>query len=84
MLIRSYTPTKPILQTEEDGTFELIIKTYFPSNDQPGGAMTNFLDCMPLNEEAEVRGPSGEIEYNGNRDFIIEGKEMHFDRVTLP
>jgi nitrate reductase (NAD(P)H) len=83
MLIRSYTPTRPILETEEDGTFELIVKTYFPSNDQPGGAMSNFLDCMPLNEEVEVRGPSGEIKYSGNGKFIIEGKEMHFNRVTL-
>ena len=48
MLIRPYTPTRPILETEEDGAFELIVKTYFPSNDQTGGAMSNLLDCMPL------------------------------------
>ena len=83
MLIRSYTPTRPVLETEEDGTFELVVKTYFPNNDQPGGAMSNLLDCMSLNEQIEVRGPTGEIKYDGNGKFIIEGKEMHFNRVTL-
>lgn len=83
MLIRSYTPTKPVLQSEEDGTFELVVKTYFPDDSQPGGAMSNILDCMPIGEEIEIRGPTGEIEYRGNGLFIIEGKEVRFQRVTL-
>lgn len=83
MLIRSYTPTRPILQSEEDGTFELVVKTYFPDNNQPGGAMSNILDCMPIGEEIEIRGPTGEIEYLGNGKFIVEGKDMSFQRVTL-
>lgn len=44
-----------------NGTFELTLKTYFPSEDQPGGAMSNILDCMPIGEEVEIRGPTGEI-----------------------
>jgi len=27
MLIRSYTPTRPVLQSEEDGTLDLVVKT---------------------------------------------------------
>lgn len=27
MVVRSYTPTKPVLEEEEDGTFELVVKT---------------------------------------------------------
>ena len=83
MLVRSYTPTRPVLQSEEDGTFELVVKTYFPDDNQPGGAMSNILDCMPIGEEIEIRGPTGEIEYAGNGRFIIESKEMHFHRVNL-
>ena len=83
MLIRSYTPTRPILQSEDDGTFELVVKTYYPNEDQPGGAMSNILDCMPIGEEIEIRGPTGEIEYSGNGVFIIEGKKMSFQRITL-
>ncbi len=83
MLIRSYTPTRPVLQREEDGTFELVVKTYFPDDNQPGGAMSNILDCMPVGEEIEIRGPTGEIEYCGNGKFSIEGKEMQFQRINL-
>ena len=54
MLIRSYMPTRPILPQEEDGTFELMVKTYFLNDNQPGGAMSNILDCMPIGEEIEI------------------------------
>ncbi len=83
MVIRSYTPTRPILSSEEDGTFELVVKTYFPTDDQPGGAMSNILDCMPIGEEVDIRGPTGDIAYKGMGKFEIEGKEMTFRNVTL-
>ncbi|KAH6644608.1 hypothetical protein C7974DRAFT_440108 [Boeremia exigua] len=95
MLIRSYTPTKPLLpdaQASDDktqsfrdgnGTFELTVKTYFPTSEQPGGAMSNILDCMPLGESIEIRGPTGEIEYNGNGAFTISGKQYTFTRINL-
>lgn len=105
MVIRSYTPTKPLLpdpkksgrqlqpsgpmngeiQAMHDGhgTFELVVKTYFPNQDQPGGAMSNILDCVPIGEEVEVRGPTGEIVYNGNGKFVISDKEMTFKKINL-
>lgn len=98
MLIRSYTPTKPLLpdtssqktgngndhgKHDSFGTFELTVKTYFPTNAQPGGAMSNILDCMPIGEEIEIRGPTGEIVYNGNGSFTISGKEYKFDKINL-
>ncbi|KAG9256137.1 uncharacterized protein F5Z01DRAFT_635090 [Emericellopsis atlantica] len=108
MLIRSYTPTKPLLplqradesdktwrasgspgdDTEQsladgEGMFDLTIKTYFPDQNQPGGAMSNILDCIPIGEEVEIKGPTGEIEYHGNGEFTIEGQRRHFARVSL-
>lgn len=99
MLVRSYTPTRPLLpaanngkdhvggvdQKFEDGngTFDLTVKTYFPDDSQPGGAMSNILDCIPLGEEVEVRGPTGDIVYNSNGNFTIEGKERTVKRVSL-
>jgi nitrate reductase (NAD(P)H) len=95
MLIRSYTPTRPLLPDPSDqsndkgdvqdgaGTFELTVKTYFPTDAQPGGAMSNILDCMPLGEEIEIRGPTGEIVYNGNGSFTISGKEYTFTKINL-
>lgn len=46
---RSYTPVRPVLPTEEDGTFDLLVKTYLPSEGEafsPGGTISNYLDCM--------------------------------------
>jgi nitrate reductase (NAD(P)H) len=95
MLIRSYTPTKPLLPdgmkqdaSEKDvrdgsGTFELTVKTYFPTDAQPGGAMSNILDCMPIGEEIEIRGPTGEIVYNGHGSFTISDKVYTFDKINL-
>ena len=83
MLIRSYTPTRPIIESEEDGTFELVIKTYFPTPDQPGGAFSNFIDCMPVGEQVDVRGPTGEIRYKGNGVFDISGEERRFSKLSL-
>lgn len=53
------------MQDDENGTFELVIKIYFPTEEQPGGAFSNFIDTMPINECVDVRGPTGEICYTG-------------------
>lgn len=100
MLIRPYTPTRPVLPAATNktqhgkgdrdrdvrdgaGTFDLTIITYFPSNLQPGGAMSNILDYMPLGEEIEIRGPSGGIVYNGHGSFTISDKPYRFDKISL-
>ena len=127
MIVRSYTPTRPILPESPPGspertaspskegkgtqrdtsqrpptppespsngkrpaTFDLTVKTYFPTEAQPGGALSNLLDCMPLGEEVEIRGPTGDIVYLGNSDFLISHaspseppRKLHFPRVSL-
>lgn len=83
MVIRSYTPTHPILDNEQDGTFQLVVKTYFPDEKQPGGAMSNILDCMPIGGEVEIRGPTGDIIYEGHGRFDIEGRKLKFGRINL-
>lgn len=97
MLIRPYTPTKPVFPSdsgvdagEDDqelydgcGTFQLTVKTYFPDSEQPGGALSNILAVMPIGEEVEMRGPTGDVIYNGRGKFSIVGKEMSFKRVSL-
>jgi len=83
MLIRSYTPTRPITEKDDDGTFELTVKTYYPDENQPGGAFSNFLLELPIGESVDVCGPTGEIEYLGEGKFDIEGEERHFSKVSL-
>ncbi|KAL4757673.1 putative nitrate reductase [Aspergillus foveolatus] len=83
LVFRSYTPVKPIMEEEEDGTFDLIVKTYYPDPGQPGGTMSNILDCLAEGEEVEIKGPAGEIVYKGNGTFKIDDKERTFERITL-
>ncbi|KAK4186269.1 nitrate reductase [NADH] [Podospora australis] len=107
MLVRPYTPTRPILPAtttpptppstpktasctpNKDRTFDLTIKTYFPTPSSPGGALSNLLDCMPLGEEIEIRGPAGDITYLGHGSFSVSGPPLsptathHFNRVSL-
>jgi nitrate reductase (NAD(P)H) len=45
--------------------------------------MSNILDCMPVGEEVEIRGLTGDISFEGNGKFHIEGKDVNFARVTL-
>ncbi|KAK5747497.1 hypothetical protein LTR17_000138 [Elasticomyces elasticus] len=45
--------------------------------------MSNILDCMPLGEEVEIRGPTGEITYTGNGTSAISGEEMKFSKINL-
>ena len=83
MLIRSYTPTSPILAKTPQNTIELKIKTYFPNTDQPGGALSNLHYTLPIGKDVEVCGPTSEIEYLDNGKFDIEGKTMTFNRINL-
>ncbi|KAI0369801.1 hypothetical protein BV20DRAFT_996285 [Pilatotrama ljubarskyi] len=85
-VLRSYTPVRPVLPQEEDGTFDLLVKTYLPSEGEsfsPGGTISNYLDCMTEGEEIDIRGPSGGIRYYGSGRFEIESKSRHFDKINL-
>ncbi|KAH8434013.1 putative nitrate reductase [Aspergillus melleus] len=83
MVFRSYTPVRPVTEEEEDGTFDLVVKTYKPDLQQPGGTMSNILDCLREHQEIDITGPTGEIRYQGNGKFLIDDVEYHFDRIQL-
>ncbi|KAL3481450.1 hypothetical protein BJX99DRAFT_219041 [Aspergillus californicus] len=83
LVFRSYTPVRPVFEEEEDGTFDLVVKTYYPDPGQPGGTMSNILDCLSSGEEIELKGPTGEIIYEGNGTFKIDEEKRTYDRITL-
>lgn len=83
LVVRPYTPTRPVFHAEEDSTFDLVVKTYFPDQSQPGGTRSNILDCLRPDEEIEVKGPTGEIKYIGQGTFKIDEKEYHFCNISL-
>jgi len=62
MSVRQHTPIKPVLPSEEDGTFQILVKTYFPNGGPfpPGGTVSNWLDILKF---IDVKGPTGNIEY---------------------
>lgn len=64
--MRQYTPIKPVFSDEEDGTFQLLVKTYFPNETSfpPGGTVSNWLDILQVGDEMDIKGPTGEIEYH--------------------
>jgi nitrate reductase (NAD(P)H) len=74
MAVRQYTPIKPVLSDEEDGTFQLLVKTYFPNESSfpPGGTVSNWLDILQVGDEMDVKGPTGEIEYQ-----VLSSKGNH-------
>ncbi|KAJ0167035.1 NADH-cytochrome b5 reductase 2 [Colletotrichum tanaceti] len=45
--------------------------------------MSNILRNLPIGGEVEIRGPTGEITYEGNGRFVIDGEERVFRRVSL-
>ena len=96
MLIRPYTPTKPVLPRDSEvetadneelhdgsGTFQLTVKTYFPDEEQPGGAFSNILAALSIGEKLEMRGPLGDVIYLGHGQFSINGQQRSFKRVSL-
>jgi nitrate reductase (NAD(P)H) len=83
LVVRPYTPTRPVFEREEDGTFDLNVKTCRPDKSQPGGTMSNILDCLRPGEEIKVKGPTSEIRYIGQGKFLIDKRDCHFGKVSL-
>ncbi|KAJ3294255.1 hypothetical protein HK104_003791 [Borealophlyctis nickersoniae] len=88
MVVRPYTPTRPVGLDidEDDGTFDLVVKIYFPHTDPyypPGGLLSNYLDTMDVGDAIDIKGPEGLIEYDGHGKFNIEGEDKTFDHVSL-
>ena len=83
MIVRPYTPVKPILKDEDNGTFELIIKIYFPTPCKPGGEMTQKLEDLKIGDTVKIKGPEGKISYMGNGNFDIMGYFLHCEKVNF-
>ena len=72
-VLRPYTPIAPVLPSEEDGTFTLCVKTYYPTDDAPyppGGLVSNYLDCMEEGKAyvADILSRFSRAHYSRRRD----------------
>ena len=45
--------------------------------------MSNILDCLEVGEKVEVKGPAGDIRYQGNGKLAIDNNNFCFERITL-
>ncbi|KAI0659447.1 hypothetical protein C8Q70DRAFT_1053815 [Cubamyces menziesii] len=75
-VLRSYTPVRPVLASEDDGTFDLLVKTYLPSADSPfppGGTVSNYLDCM---EEGESQILNSVLRGSDTTSSTFVGEEI--------
>ncbi|XP_048331677.2 nitrate reductase [NADH] [Ziziphus jujuba] len=83
LCMRAYTPTSSI---DEVGYFDLVVKIYF-KNVHPkfpnGGAMSQYLDSLPLGSVLDIKGPLGHIEYTGSGNFSVGGKAKFAKKLAM-
>ena len=83
MVVRPYTPIKPILPEEDNGTFELVVKIYFPTNRAPGGLLTTRLEQLKIGDTVKVKGPEGTTFYSHDGIFEVMGHFIHCTKVNF-
>lgn len=64
---RRYTPT-----AEGNGYFDLVVKVYKPNQTfVDGGKVSRHLDTLQVEDELEIEGPVGMLEYHGKGVFSV-------------
>eukprot|EP00918_Siedleckia_nematoides_P071779 GHVU01156813.1.p1 GENE.GHVU01156813.1~~GHVU01156813.1.p1 ORF type:complete len:314 (-),score=32.34 GHVU01156813.1:2014-2955(-) len=64
---RKYTPTY-----DGNGYFDLVVKVYKPNKTfVDGGKMSRHIDSLQVEDELEIEGPVGMLEYHGKGVFSV-------------
>jgi len=82
-VVRPYTPVKPVLSEEDDGTFVLVIKIYFPTNEKPGGVMSNHFHSLKEGDTIQIKGPAGPVVYYGKGRFTVHNKNILVEQISM-
>lgn len=81
LVVRPYTP---VTSDDDLGHMDLIVKVYF-KNVHPkfpdGGKMSQYLNNMEIGETIDVRGPSGNLIYDG-KEFAIKPDKKSPPKMT--
>ena len=56
----------PISSPYKLGSFDLLIKVYYPGKNYSGGRLTMHLDRLKIGDNIEISGPRGKYIYNGD------------------
>ncbi|CCG83520.1 putative Nitrate reductase [Taphrina deformans PYCC 5710] len=80
---RPYAITRPTGADKDDGTIDILVKVAFPSEKDPGGTVSNIMDCLNAErgDEMLIRGPEGPISYLGDGKFTIQVGEQETKEV---
>ena len=83
-VVRSYTP---VSSDDERGYVDFVVKVYRPlqPNFPTGGQMSQHLDDMKLGDKILMRGPRGELDYQGQGNLRITsgfGKNKTTELIT--
>jgi nitrate reductase (NAD(P)H) len=79
-IIRSYTP---ISDVDQLGQFELIIKVYKASKNQPAGKMSECIERLIEGDIVQCKGPFGDVEYQRNRIISNRGMIHQVNKLTM-
>ena len=74
MCARAYTPS-----TLDDavGYFDLVVKVYGKTETFPeGGRMSQHLASLRVGDCVDIKGPTGEVVYEGKGRFVVMGREV--------
>jgi len=71
-------PYTPVSSNDTTGYFDLVIKVY------PSGKMSQHLSRLEVGEAIDVRGPLGEINYEGLGRFSVRRKDSTGKSVWTP
>jgi cytochrome-b5 reductase len=72
-------PYTPVSSDDDIGYFDLVIKVYAEEKKGekvfPRGVMGSYMNEMKVGDMMDVKGPMGEVVYNGNGRFAITRKD---------
>lgn len=79
-VVRPYTP---ISKVDHVGEFDLVVKLYKACGDRSAGKMSACLDSLNEGDMVECKGPFGDLVYQRDGVFSINGVTRRVKRLTL-
>ena len=78
---RAYTP---VTLPNAAGYIDILIKLYLPSEQFPaGGKLTSSLNDLKIGESIEMKGPLGEVSWNGNGHAMWKSVDVKVKNVGM-
>jgi len=86
LVVRPYTPVSPIMESEDEGILEFVIKIYRAGANphfQHGGLLTQYLEKIDIGTKLRVKGPEGHIRHQSKGVLTIHGHPLHVKKISM-